>query len=100
MQIEEDWAGFAYVSDGSGKIGGTKGAREQALVLGTGDSITATTDNPEGMRSVPLPSVSSPLLDVAEIGVGLKGEWEISMLLPDQHKWIPHFIAQAKSRLP
>ena len=51
-QIEEDWSGFAYISDGAGKIGGTKGVREQALVLGKGDTISASTDNPEGMRRV------------------------------------------------
>ena len=50
LQIDEDWTGFAYISDGAGKIGGTKGKREQALVLGKGDTIHATTDNPEGMR--------------------------------------------------
>ena len=50
MQIDEDWAGFAYISNGAGKIGGTKGKREQALVLGSGNAIHATTDNAEGMR--------------------------------------------------
>lgn len=50
LQIAKDWAGFAYISDGAGKIGGTKGKREQALVLGQGDTISATTDNAEGMR--------------------------------------------------
>lgn len=51
MQIAEDWSGFAYIIDGAGKLGGTKGSREQALVLGKGDEIIASTDDAEGFRS-------------------------------------------------
>ena len=43
MQIDPSWNGFAYVCDGSGTIGGTKGKREQAMVLGPGDQVTAST---------------------------------------------------------
>ena len=50
LQIDSDWNGFAYVSNGSGKIGGTKGKKEQALVLGKGNLVTASTDDPEGLR--------------------------------------------------
>lgn len=50
QQIAEDWSGFAYIIDGAGKLGGTKGSREQALVLGKGDEIIASTDDAEGFR--------------------------------------------------
>lgn len=43
VQIDPSWNGFAYVCDGSGTIGGTKGKREQAMVLGSGDHVTAST---------------------------------------------------------
>lgn len=48
--INKDWNGFVYVSDGSGVIGGTQGKREQALVLDSGDHLTATTTDPAGLR--------------------------------------------------
>lgn len=50
LQIDPSFNGFAYVCDGSGKIGGTKGSREQNLVLGPGDHLTATTSDPAGLR--------------------------------------------------
>ena len=35
---------------GSGKICGTQGSCEHALVLGPGDHVTATTNDEEGLR--------------------------------------------------
>ena len=50
MQVDPKFNGFVYVCDGSGMIGGTKGKREQSLVLGPGDHVTATTSDPSGLR--------------------------------------------------
>lgn len=44
------WNGFAYVCVGSGKICGTQGTCEHALVFGPGDHVTATTNDKEGLR--------------------------------------------------
>jgi redox-sensitive bicupin YhaK (pirin superfamily) len=48
--IDPSFNGFAYICDGSGTVGGTKGRREQNLVLGAGDLVTATTTDPAGLR--------------------------------------------------
>mmetsp|Transcript_21360 Transcript_21360/g.46698 ORF Transcript_21360/g.46698 Transcript_21360/m.46698 type:complete len:293 (-) Transcript_21360:786-1664(-) len=48
--VPEDWSGFAYVYHGAGKISGTKATPEQALVLGEGDHLVASTDSEEGLR--------------------------------------------------
>lgn len=50
LQIAPAWNGFAYVCDGSGRICGTQGNREHALVFGPGDHVTATTNDEAGLR--------------------------------------------------
>jgi hypothetical protein len=50
LQIDESWNGFAYICDGSGTVGGSKGKREQNLVLGKGDHVIASTTDPAGLR--------------------------------------------------
>ena len=49
-QIPRGWNGFAYVCAGSGRLCGTQGTREHALVFGPGDHVTATTNDDEGFR--------------------------------------------------
>eukprot|EP01024_Parvocaulis_polyphysoides_P007125 TRINITY_DN12145_c0_g1_i1.p2 TRINITY_DN12145_c0_g1~~TRINITY_DN12145_c0_g1_i1.p2 ORF type:complete len:199 (-),score=28.79 TRINITY_DN12145_c0_g1_i1:30-581(-) len=46
----ENWNGFAYVCDGSGKVGDKEASRENAYVFGTGDHVSAETDKNEGLR--------------------------------------------------
>ena len=36
LQVPEEFNGFCYVYEGSGKIGGTKASEQQALVMGKG----------------------------------------------------------------
>lgn len=50
MQVPSEYDGLAYIFGGSGTVSGTKGKKTQALVFGAGDHITASTDDPEGMR--------------------------------------------------
>eukprot|EP00884_Botryococcus_braunii_P015832 jgi/Botrbrau1/2932/Bobra.0026s0007.1 len=48
--VPAEYNGFVYISDGSGEVSGTEAKRTQALVLGPGDLITASTTDPEGLR--------------------------------------------------
>lgn len=52
VQVASEYDGMAYIFDGSGTVGGTKGSKQQALVFGAGDHLTASTDDPKGMRCV------------------------------------------------
>ena len=36
VQVPEEFSGFCYVYEGSGKVGGTKASEQQALVMGKG----------------------------------------------------------------
>ena len=49
-QVPRGWNGFAYVCAGSGRLCGTQGTCEHALVFGPGDHVTATTNDDEGFR--------------------------------------------------
>ena len=50
MQIPEEWTAFAYVAQGGGKLSGTRGSAEQALVFGKGNLVEATTEDAAGLR--------------------------------------------------
>lgn len=50
QEVPRDFNGFLYVCDGAGTVSGTKTSKEQALVLGEGDEVSASTDAPLGMR--------------------------------------------------
>ena len=50
LQIPEEWTVFAYVAQGSGKLSGTRGSAEQALVFGKGNLVEATTEDASGLR--------------------------------------------------
>ena len=50
LQVPRGWNGFAYVCAGSGRICGTQGSSEHALVFGPGDHVTATTNDESGLR--------------------------------------------------
>ena len=50
LQVPRGWNGFAYVCAGSGRICGTQGSSEHALVFGPGDHVTATTNEESGLR--------------------------------------------------
>ena len=50
LQVARGWNGFAYVCAGSGRICGTQGSCEHALVFGPGDHVTATSNDEEGLR--------------------------------------------------
>lgn len=41
-QIPSSWNGFAYICDGEGTIGDIQAPRENAMVLGKGDMVTAS----------------------------------------------------------
>lgn len=40
-EIPSSWSGFAYICDGEGTIGDKSAPRENAMVLGKGDVVTA-----------------------------------------------------------
>ncbi|CAL8465491.1 g5027 [Coccomyxa elongata] len=48
--INAGWNAFVYVCDGGGKVSGTKAQREQALVLGEGGHVSASSEEAGGMR--------------------------------------------------
>eukprot|EP00891_Asterochloris_glomerata_P003526 jgi/Astpho2/3526/fgenesh1_pm.00057_%23_4_t len=50
QEIPEEWTAFAYVAQGSGKLSGTRGSAEQALVFGKGNLVEASTEDAAGLR--------------------------------------------------
>lgn len=50
QEVPRNWNGFVYVCAGSGRICGTQGSCQHALVFGPGDHVTATTTDEQGLR--------------------------------------------------
>eukprot|EP01023_Acetabularia_acetabulum_P004153 TRINITY_DN11740_c0_g1_i2.p1 TRINITY_DN11740_c0_g1~~TRINITY_DN11740_c0_g1_i2.p1 ORF type:complete len:184 (+),score=29.82 TRINITY_DN11740_c0_g1_i2:74-625(+) len=50
QHIPENWNGFTYVCNGSGKISDEEVSKEHAYVLGSGDYVKAETDSEDGLR--------------------------------------------------
>jgi redox-sensitive bicupin YhaK (pirin superfamily) len=49
-EIPKGWSAFAYVSEGSGKLSGTKGSEKQAIVFGDGDHVVITGESDTDLR--------------------------------------------------
>ena len=83
LQVDPSFNGFAYICDGSGKVGGAKGKREQTLGLGPGDSGTASTDDPSGMRFLLVAGrpIGEPIVQHGPFVMNTRGATRIPMML-------------------
>ena len=72
LQIPEEWTAFAYVAQGSGKLSGTRGSAEQALVFGKGNLVEATTEDAAGLRFLLI--AGKPMNEpIVQVGTKLSG---------------------------